>query len=87
MSYVFDNAPLSMLFKNYYPKTFKTLWEKFDKLIEEKEIISTREVFREIEDASDERFREWAKQNIDIFSVPNSEEATFVSTIYSVKIL
>jgi hypothetical protein len=25
MTYVFDTSPLSTLFKNYYPTTFKTL--------------------------------------------------------------
>ena len=29
MSYVFDNGPLSSLFRNYYPKTFKSLWDYF----------------------------------------------------------
>ena len=30
--YVFDNAPLSTLFKNYYPKRFPTLWKNFNEL-------------------------------------------------------
>jgi hypothetical protein len=33
MSYVFDNSPLSALFRNYYRKAFPTLWARFDKLV------------------------------------------------------
>ena len=33
MSYVFDNSPLSALFKNYYPNRFPSLWERFDAVV------------------------------------------------------
>ena len=33
MSYVFDNSPLSVLFKNFYRNTFRSLWENFDALV------------------------------------------------------
>ena len=33
MSYVFDNSPLSALFRNYYRKTFPSLWQHFDQLV------------------------------------------------------
>jgi hypothetical protein len=29
MSYVFDNSPLSVLFRNFYRRTFRSLWERF----------------------------------------------------------
>ena len=32
MSYVFDNSPLSVLFKNFYRNTFPSLWDNFDGL-------------------------------------------------------
>jgi hypothetical protein len=50
VSYVFDNSPLSALFRNYYRRTFPTLWERFDQLVADNRLVSTREVFREIED-------------------------------------
>jgi Domain of unknown function (DUF4411) len=49
--YVFDNSPLSVLFKNYYRKRFPTLWKNFDELVGKSGIVSTREVLREIEDS------------------------------------
>ena len=42
--YIFDNSPLSALFRNYYPETFPTLWDNFNALVANGEIVSTREV-------------------------------------------
>ena len=61
MSYVFDNSPLSALFRNYYRKTFPSLWHRFDQLVDDGRLVSTREVFREIEDGPSETLLEWAK--------------------------
>ena len=47
MNYVFDNSPLSALFRNFYRKTFRTLWERFDALVADSSIVSTREALRE----------------------------------------
>jgi len=52
MSYVFDNSPLSALFRNYYRGVFRTLWQGFDALVDDGHILSTREVLREIEESS-----------------------------------
>ena len=49
MSYVFDNSPLSALFRNYYRKRFPSLWQRFDQLVADGRLVSTREAFREIE--------------------------------------
>ena len=85
MIYVFDNSPLSVLFKNYYRGVFKTLWEGFDELVEDGSIISTREVLREIEESSIVPLRNWAKLNSSIFATPTVEEALFVAEIYQVQ--
>jgi hypothetical protein len=85
MSYVFDNSPLSALFRNYYRRTFRTLWEHFDVLVAENRLMSTREVFREIEDGPIESLRDWAKQNRHLFPTPTPAEGAFVSRIYSVR--
>lgn len=84
MSYVFDNSPLSVLFKNYYPETFPTLWMHFNQLVKEGRLVSTREVLREINDSSIERLREWAKQNHELFSTPTPQEGYIVAQIFKV---
>ena len=84
MKYVFDTSPFVSLFKNFYPSTFVTLWQNFDALIEKEEIVSTREVFREIEDQDDE-LKKWAKNHKTVFTTPTAEEGEFVGRIYAVK--
>ena len=84
MSYVFDNSPLSALFRNYYRKTFPTLWGHFDGLVAQGRLVSTREVFREIEDSSIESLVSWAKGNRALFATPTAEEGAFVAKIYAV---
>ena len=84
MSYVFDNSPLSVLFKNYYRKTFKSLWEHFDELITDGSIVSTREALREIEDGAPGNLVQWAKDNAKLFATPTADEAAFVTKIYAV---
>jgi len=84
MSYVFDNSPLSALFKNFYPKTFPTLWQSFDHLVANGSIVSTREALREIEDGAPENCVQWAKQNAALFATPTTAEGGVVAKIYSV---
>ena len=83
MKYVFDTSPFVSLFKDFYPSTFVTLWQNFDALIGAGEIVSTREVYREIEGQEDE-LRKWAKDHKAIFTTPTPEEGEFVSRIYRV---
>lgn len=81
--YVFDNSPLSHLFKNYYRGRFPTLWQHFDELVSEKAIVSTREVRRELEDFSSPGLEEWLDDNRSIFETPTVEEAHFVARIFA----
>ncbi len=85
MTYVFDNSPLSTLFRNYYRRRFPTLWQNFDDLVDNGDIVSTCEVRHEIEDGPDESLRDWAVQNSELFTVPNAEEGAFVAQIYAVR--
>jgi hypothetical protein len=85
MTYCFDNSPLSALFKNYYPARFPSLWGKFDGLVEEGKLISTREVLREVEDSQIESLRNWAAVNQGLFVTPTAAEGQFVTQIYAVK--
>jgi hypothetical protein len=84
LSYVFDTSALSPLFRNFYRNRFPTLWEKFDELVENGAITSTREVAREIEDGPIAELREWAAGQRDLFPAPSTVEATFVGQIFSV---
>jgi hypothetical protein len=84
MTYAFDNSPLSVLLKNYYRRRFPSLWERFDDLVGNGRIVSTREVFREIQDGAFESLRDWAAQNVELFTTPSAEEGSFVARIYAV---
>jgi Domain of unknown function (DUF4411) len=84
MSYVFDNSPLSNLVRNFYRARFPTLWRRFDTLIADRRIVSTREVLREIDDGPIESLRDWASQNRPVFATPSAAEGEFVGRIYSV---
>ena len=84
MSYVFDNGPFSSLFRNFYRKTFRTLWENFNVLVADGSILSTREVLREIEDSADQSLRDWSRLNQHLFETPTGVEGLFVAKIYAV---
>ena len=83
MKYVFDTGPFVSLFANFYPSTFVTLWQRFNALIAQGKVVSTREVFREIED-QDDRLRQWAKDHKAVFTTPGAREGKFVARIYGV---
>lgn len=83
--YVFDNSPLSVLFRNYYRGRFPTLWDRFDGLVADGRIVSTREVYREAEDSALENLREWAAGQQSVFHIPTAPEGAFVGRIYAVR--
>jgi hypothetical protein len=82
--YVFDTAPLSTLFKNFYRKRFPSLWNKFDNLVSSGAISCVKETLREIDDGPVEPLRDWAARNGTIFFPASAREAAFISRIYSV---
>ncbi|HKG21617.1 MAG TPA: DUF4411 family protein [Blastocatellia bacterium] len=84
MSYVFDNGPLSSLFRNFFRSVFPTLWDNFDQLVADSEIVSAREVLREIEDGPLPALTEWARAHADVFALPTPKEAAFITRIYGV---
>jgi hypothetical protein len=83
--YVFDTSALSVLFKNYDPTVFHTLWDKFDQLVVAGRIQSTREVLREIEDGGPVSLQSWAATNKVLFPAPDAGQGSFVSQIFAVK--
>lgn len=77
--YIFDSGPFIDL-KNYPGDVFSSLWENFTQMINDGEIISSSEVFRELEDYDDE-IAAWAKQNKNVFIKPTLEEQVQVQKI------
>src|ERR1700704_4609637 len=84
MSYVFDNSPLSVLFKNFYRNRFLSLWRRFDVLVADGQIVSTREAYREIEGGPTESLRAWAVENRHLSATPTAVEGACVTRIYAV---
>ena len=82
--YVFDTSPLSTLFKNYYRARFPSLWDRFDGLVGDGNIVSTRECLREVDDGPVESLRVWAADRPELFHIPNAAEGAFVAEIYRV---
>ena len=63
MIYVFDTSSLRSL-QHFYPSVFKSIWHGLDTLIQQKKLISTREVWNEIERQNvSADVLAWAKQN------------------------
>jgi hypothetical protein len=85
MVYVFDSNAFSQLFKSYYRDRFPSLWCRFDSLVDEGRITSTREVLRELEDGPTESLHAWCKAHKHVFATPTPDEARFVSRIFGVQ--
>ena len=74
MIYVLDTSSLRSL-QHFYPSVFKTIWEGLDSLVQQQNLVSTREVWNEIElqNVSADVLA-WSKQNKKIFTTPNAAE-------------
>jgi len=85
MIYVFDTSSIRSL-QHFYPSVFKTIWGGLDALIQQKTLISTREVWNEVERQNiSADVLAWAKQNKQIFTTPNAAELQFVAQIFQIK--
>ncbi len=85
MIYVLDTNSFRVL-GHYFPERFPSFWSQFDGLVGEGRIISTREVYNELEyQARREHLREWIAANKHIFLVPSPEETNFVGQIFGVR--
>ena len=85
MIYVFDTSSIRSL-QHFYPSVFKTIWDGLDSLIQQQNLISTREVWNEIERQNvSSDVLAWAKQNKRIFTTPAATELQFVATILQIK--
>ena len=85
MIYVFDTSSLRAL-QHFYPAVFKSIWNGLNALVEKNELISTREVWNELERQNvNVKVLEWAKRNKQIFTKPNAVELQFVVQIFRVR--
>ncbi len=82
--YVFDNSSLSNL-KHFFPEIFKSVWVGLDQLVDSGQLISTKEVWRELQNGNPSgHVNDWLKDRKHIFTTPNNEELKFVAEIFRV---
>ncbi|HNX31163.1 MAG TPA: DUF4411 family protein [Holophaga sp.] len=85
MIYIFDTSSIRSL-QHFYPKIFKSIWDGLDALVGQENLVSTREVFNELErQAISKDVQQWVKDNKSLFSVPSSSELQFVASIFQIK--
>lgn len=84
MSYVFDTSSLRAL-QHFYPGVFKSIWAGLDALVASGMLLSTREVWNELEGQSiTADVRAWTKTNKHLFTTPVAAELQFVAEIFKV---
>jgi len=71
------------MFKYYYPERFPSLWKRFDRLFEDEQIISVKEVSRELEGQED-LLSQWVKDNKSFFQLPAANEFLIVTGIFQI---
>ena len=73
MIYVFDNSSLNIL-KDYYPERFTNFWKCFNDMVTKGDIISVREVYKELDGKVDRpHIQEWIHSHREIFLPPSPE--------------
>ncbi|MDZ4064904.1 MAG: DUF4411 family protein [Coriobacteriia bacterium] len=83
--YVFDSNSLHV-FGNYYPKSFPSFWERLAELTAAGDIISVREVKKELEFQNPTlHVLKWSDDNKELFSTPSTAETDFVAEIFRVR--
>lgn len=90
MKYVIDNNSLSQIFKTLYFESFPTFWSGFNSFVEAGELLSTREVFNEIQ-RHNQVFQEvnnWIESSSfhrsQFFTIPTVAELNVVREIFSI---
>lgn len=85
MIFVFDTSSLIKL-KHFYPNIFESIWKGLGNMVASNNLISTREVWRELEGQDQGRHvNQWVKDNKSIFTTPQPEELNFVAEIFRVR--
>lgn len=81
--YVFDTSSLVVLFRNFYPENFPSLWKKFNQSVAHGQYVSVKEVKLEIESYPETDYlKEWSKQHKRFFLFPSDEETQFISEMF-----
>lgn len=84
MVYVFDTSSLRSL-QHFYQTVFQTIWAEIDNLVKQNILISTREVWNELQRQNvSDAVLEWVKNNKPIFAIPTASELEFVAEILKV---
>lgn len=83
MIYVVDTSSFREL-ERYYTDVFPTFWELFQSEVYSGDVVSVREVWRELEACPVTNVIAWAKDNSGIFKPPTAAEARFVGQIFAV---
>lgn len=84
MIYVFDTSSFIVV-GHYFPEQFPSFWEHFDAAVSAQQILSVREVFRELDNESCRtHLRDWIARNKNAFATPTTPEAEFVASIFAV---
>jgi len=82
MIYIFDNSSLSRL-KHFFPEVFVSIWTGLDDLVKQKHLISTREVWNELQRGTADKYvHDWLKARKEIFTTPDAKELQFVAQIF-----
>jgi hypothetical protein len=86
MLYIFDNNTLSGIFSHYYRDSFPTFWNLFEKMVNDGNLLSVREVHNELKSwgKKGDNVLNWAKSFPDFFQTPTAEELQFITQIYLV---
>ena len=83
MIFVVDTSSFREL-ERYYADIFPTFWELFQKEVDAGQVVSVREVWRELEASPETKVIAWSKANIAIFKPPSPAESAFVGRIFAV---
>ncbi|WP_292519208.1 PIN domain-containing protein [Mesorhizobium sp.] len=70
--------------ERYYHDVFPTFWSLFQAEVSAGNIVSVREVWRELQACPETNVIEWAKGNLDMFKAPTPAETAFVGEIFAV---
>jgi hypothetical protein len=84
MVYIFDTNSFIVV-GHFFPKQFPSFWRLFDASAAKEQIISVREVYRELDNqTSRSHLRDWIERNKEIFLIPSKAEMLFVARIFSI---
>lgn len=85
MKYVFDTNVISAIFGHYFFSRFPSFWIKFNVLKDKRDIISVKEVKKELEEKEwGNEIEKWISENIDFFEIPTAAEGSFITEIYRI---